>query len=169
MGVRMDIQKIKQLIDLLAHSDLSEIELVEGEHKLRLVKRVAHASANFSGTPGADPGVPASDGMALQPAGGTAKPAGPAPPSAAPLRAALVASPIHGVLHLTPAPNEPAYVAQGDRFQAGQTLCMVEAMKMFHEVKAERAGEVLAILADSGEEVEAGQALFQVAQAPWPA
>lgn len=130
-GHRMDIQKIRQLIDLLARSDLSELELVEGELKVRLLRRAGAAIAM---------------------------------PVPQPASAAVITSPLYGVLHLTPSPHEPAFVEPGDDVQAGQTVCVVEAMKMFHEVKADRAAKVLAVLVADGQEVEAGQALFSLAQ-----
>jgi acetyl-CoA carboxylase biotin carboxyl carrier protein len=156
----MDIQKIKQLIDLLVQSELAEIELVEGEHRVRLVRRTGLASADPTGKGSADP--------AIAPWHATPPdlPDQEARPAAAPARVSLIASPLFGVLHLRPSPNTPPYVGIGEQVQAGQTLCAVEAMKMFHEVKAEQAGKVVAILADAGEEVEAGQALFQLADAP---
>jgi acetyl-CoA carboxylase biotin carboxyl carrier protein len=85
----------------------------------------------------------------------------------APLAAAAVpsvcASPLYGVVHLQPTPAEPPYVAVGDTVRAGQTLCVIEAMKVFNEVQAERTGVVQAVLVQTGDEVEAGQALFRVA------
>jgi acetyl-CoA carboxylase biotin carboxyl carrier protein len=162
----MDIQKIKQLIDLLAHSDLSEIELVEGEHRLRLVRRAGHVAADASGTLAEASSLVARGATAPARSDEEARPAATARPVATHARLSRVVSPMHGVLHLTPSPNEPAYVAIGEQVLAGQTLCTVEAMKMFHEVKADHAGEVVAILADAGEEVEAGQALFQLADRP---
>ena len=74
----------------------------------------------------------------------------------------LVRSPLFGVLHLTPAPGAAVFVQAGDTVDAGQTLCVVEAMKMFHEVKAPRRGVVEAILAQAGDEVQAGAALFRM-------
>ena len=153
----MDLQKIKELIDVLAASDLAEIELVEGEHRVRLIKRLhAEASAYLSPAPAAAP-VTAHAG-----------PETGAPPPA--LQQALpdteagelVTAPLYGVVHLTPSPDAAAFVQLGDIVQAGQTLCVMEAMKMFHEVKASRNGRIEAILATAGEEAEAGAALFEL-------
>jgi acetyl-CoA carboxylase biotin carboxyl carrier protein len=77
--------------------------------------------------------------------------------------AVLVMAPLYGVLHVAPAPDAPAFVQLGDTVQTGQTLCVVEAMKMFHEVRAPRSGKVAAIFAVAGEEVEAGAALYELA------
>jgi acetyl-CoA carboxylase biotin carboxyl carrier protein len=154
----MDLQKIKQLIDVLAASDLAELELVEGDHRVRLVKRV---------------GAGAGAGMASAPRPPDVRVSAPAVPAPAPAVAAApvapqeagerVTAPLYGVLHLTPSPDAPAFVRLGDAVQAGQTLCVVEAMKMFHEVKATRPGTVTALYAAAGDEVEAGAALFQLA------
>ena len=153
----MDLQKIKELIDVLAASDLAEIELVEGEHRVRLIKRLhTEAGAYLSPAPAATP-VTAHAGPE------TGAPP-PAPQQALPNTEAgeLVTAPLYGVVHLTPSPDAAAFVQLGDIVQAGQTLCVMEAMKMFHEVKASRKGRVAAILAIAGEEAEAGAALFEL-------
>lgn len=153
----MDQQRIKQLIDLLAESDLSALTLSEGGTTVTL--------SRHAGAPVATPVV---ETTAVQP---TVEPA--AAPANAPANAPAdvnhsepvrqpVCSPLYGVLHLTPSPDEPPFVAIGDAVTAGQTLCIVEAMKMFHQVTATRAGQVNAILAAGGAEVESGQPLFDL-------
>jgi acetyl-CoA carboxylase biotin carboxyl carrier protein len=148
----MELQKIKQLIDVLAASDLAELELVEGDHRVRLVRRLVAVPESF----GRLAAVSSNAVSAPLPAA----PAGSGPDAAEP--AGQVTAPLYGVLHLTPSPDAPAFVRLGDSVQPGQTLCVVEAMKMFHEVKAPRGGIVAAILAVAGEEVEAGTALFRL-------
>lgn len=154
----MDQQRIKQLIDLVAESDLSELTLSESGSTLTLTR---HAITGDTAR------VPAAASSGPSPAQATAQPAAMAAP--APLAAATpaavaieVCSPLYGVLHLTPSPNEPAFIAVGDSVAIGQTLCVVEAMKMFHQVKATQVGRVEAILAAAGDEVESGQALFRI-------
>ncbi len=153
----MDQQRIKQLIDLLAESDLSALTLSEGGTTVTLSR---HADAPVA--------TPVVETTAVQP---TVEPA--AAPVSAPANAPAgvshseparqpVCSPLYGVLHLTPSPDEPPFVAIGDAVTAGQTLCIVEAMKMFHQVTATRAGQVNAILAEGGTEVESGQPLFDL-------
>jgi acetyl-CoA carboxylase biotin carboxyl carrier protein len=71
-------------------------------------------------------------------------------------------APLHGVVHLQPTPGEPAYVRVGQGILAGQTLCVIEAMKVFNEVRADADGVIEAVLVASGEEVEGGQALFRI-------
>lgn len=153
----MDQQRIKQLIDLLAESDLSALTLSEGGTTVTLSR---HAGAPVA--------TPAVETTVVQP---IVEPA--AAPASAPTHAPAgathseparqqVCSPLYGVLHLTPSPDEPPFVAIGDAVTAGQTLCIVEAMKMFHQVTATRAGQVNAILAAGGAEVESGQPLFDL-------
>ncbi len=157
----MDQQRIKHLIDLLAESDLSALTLSEGGTTVTL--------SRHAGAPVATPVV---ETTAVQP---TVEPAAASAnalqsaPAHAPAGAThseparqQVCSPLYGVLHLTPSPDEPPFVAIGDAVTAGQTLCIVEAMKMFHQVTATRAGQVNAILAAGGAEVESGQPLFDL-------
>ena len=153
----MDLQKIKELIDVLAASDLAEIELVEGEHRVRLIKRLrAEDGAGLRGAP------------ALAPMATHAAPETDVPPHASQAEHSnteageWITAPLYGVVHLTPSPDAAAFVQPGELVQAGQTLCVIEAMKMFHEVKARHKGRVVAILATAGEEAEAGAALFQL-------
>jgi acetyl-CoA carboxylase biotin carboxyl carrier protein len=153
----MDLQKIKELIDVLAASDLAEIELVEGENRVRLVKRLrAEDDAGLRAAPGAAHlaahAAPENDAAphASQPALSNTE------------AGEWVTAPLYGVVHLTPSPDAAAFVQPGELVQAGQTLCVIEAMKMFHEVKASHKGRVVAILATAGEEAEAGAALFQL-------
>ena len=91
--------------------------------------------------------------------GRTAMPAAQAQ-AAAPAASECLA-PLYGVVHLQPTPGEPPFVQAGQAIRAGQTLCVIEAMKVFHEVRAERDATVQAVLVHSGQEVEAGQALFR--------
>ncbi|KPG98308.1 acetyl-CoA carboxylase [Pseudomonas sp. RIT-PI-q] len=141
----MDSERIKGLIDLLAESDLLELSLTEGDSTIRLFKQArkvvtTESMAEPSPTPAAD--LPTSGTLAM---------------AATEIKASL-----YGVLHLTPAAGEAPFVAVGDQVEAGQTLAVLEAMKMFHPVKAKIAGQVTAILARSGAEVEAGQSLFRL-------
>ncbi|WP_248800719.1 acetyl-CoA carboxylase biotin carboxyl carrier protein [Pseudomonas sp. MWU13-2105] len=141
----MDSERIKGLIDLLAESDLLELSLTEGDITIRLFKQAGkvlatESLADHSSTPAAS----------------SAK-------AATPLVASVeIKASLHGVLHLTPAAGEAPFVAVGDQIEVGQTLAVLEAMKMFHPVKAKAVGQITAILAQSGAEVEAGQSLFRL-------
>ena len=162
----MDLKRIKDLIDLFADTDLGELNFSEDGCQLRLVRNAA---------------TPAAQGQHAARAGAQELPANPAPdvagsPALPPIHAEAagpveadaavgstdVVAPLHGVLHLTPSPEEPPYVNVGDPVQVGQVLGMLEAMKMFHTLKSDVEGIVAAVLVVSGSEVESGQPLFRI-------
>lgn len=145
----MELQQIKSFIDAMASSDLAEMEFSQGDWVLRLVRRPA-------GVVQAAAAVPSRTAAA---ASGTAAPLAAAPetsPAARELQA-----PLFGVVHLQAGPGEPPFVVAGQAVKAGQTLCVIEAMKVFNEVRAEHDAIVDAVLVASGQEVEAGQALLR--------
>ncbi|MDP9964782.1 biotin carboxyl carrier protein [Variovorax beijingensis] len=142
----MKQEQIKTLIDALAASDLAELEYSEDGSTLRLVKQSALK------------GVPAVRRPAAARKAPAAVSAEPALPAAA---AAECLAPLYGVVHLQPAPGEPPFVQPGQAVEAGQMLCVIEAMKMFNEVRADAAAIVQAVLVRSGQEVDAGQPLFR--------
>lgn len=137
----MDRDLIKQLIDALAASDLTELEYRSNGETLRLVKRAAAAPAPTHTAP---PSV-----RALNPA-------------AAPAASDTIVAPLYGIVHLQDSPGAPPLVTPGQSVTAGQVLCIIEAMKVFSQVRAERDCTVTAVLIESGQEVEAGQPLFRV-------
>ncbi|MFJ2684920.1 acetyl-CoA carboxylase biotin carboxyl carrier protein [Pseudomonas sp. NPDC087342] len=141
----MDSERIKGLIDLLAESDLLELSLTEGDSTIRLFKQAGTVVVTEAQV----------DPLPL-PTEHSAKVATPS------VTATEIKASLYGVLHLTPAAGEPPFVVVGDQVEAGQTLAVLEAMKMFHPVKAKTAGRISAILAQSGVEVEAGQSLFRL-------
>ena len=140
----MDLAKIKALIDLVSRSQVSELELTEGDTTLRLSRSGQPAAAHHAPAPIAPPAPPAPEE---------------APAAAAP---DAVCAPSFGVFHRTPAPDAPPFVTPGARVEAGQTLCLIEAMKVFTAIAAPQAGTIEAILVESGAEVEAGQPLFRL-------
>jgi acetyl-CoA carboxylase biotin carboxyl carrier protein len=149
----MDLQKIKALIELLSSSGLTELELVEGECRLRLSRSDVPASTQAGDRVG-DPSGPtptttidSGDEAAAAPGDDD--------------DAHLVKAPMFGMFCLTPAPDAPPFVRVGDAVQKGQRLCLIEAMKLFHALDAERDGRIAAILAENGQEVDAGQPLFR--------
>ena len=139
----MDNDLIKTLIDALEASSLSELEYRRGGVTLRLVKRT---------------GAPPTHSAPPPAVGRKTEPAAPSCPSS------TVDAPLFGVVHLQRSPGAPPLVTTGEDVLAGQVLCMIEAMKMFTELRAERDGTVAEILVQSGQEVEAGQALFRLEQ-----
>ena len=137
----MDIRKVKKLIEILEESGLAEIEIREGEESVRI--------SRFS-SPGKGPGpVQAAAPAAPSPAAVEAIPSGHA-----------VASPMVGTFYRSPAPGSPAFVEVGKRVEAGETLCVIEAMKIMNQIQADHAGVVKSILVESGQPVEFGQTLM---------
>ena len=143
----MDALQIKAFIDAMASSDLAEMEVSHDGWTLRLVRG---ASAAAAGSPSVAPRTRPSPGAPRAPA---------ATPAAAPRE---LLAPLFGVVHLQPAPDAEPFVVEGQAVRAGQTLCVIEAMKVFNEVQAERDGVVDAVLVASGVEVEAGQPLIRL-------
>ncbi|MDB5817919.1 MAG: acetyl-CoA carboxylase, biotin carboxyl carrier protein [Rhizobacter sp.] len=154
----MDRELIKTLIDALAGSDLAELEFsTPGGDSLRLVKNGAVVEAPrrasvSTGASAATAAVPASQARTSS----TPKAASPVQPTIS----NEVRAPLYGVLHLQPSPGEPPFVSVGQSVEAGQTLCVIEAMKVFNQVLAERSGVIEAVLVATGVEVDAGQPLF---------
>ncbi|MFN4329483.1 MAG: acetyl-CoA carboxylase biotin carboxyl carrier protein [Limnobacter sp.] len=150
----MDLRKLKTLIDLVAESDISELEVTEGEGKVRIVKSQPQVAAMVAPT------------YVQQPAPQVAAPAAaPAAAAAAPVAAPApaghsVTSPMVGTFYRSASPGAPAFVEIGTPVKEGQTLCIIEAMKLLNEIESDKTGVVKAILADNGQPVEFGQALF---------
>ena len=146
----MDRDLIKQLIEALAASDLAELEYRSNGETLRLVKRGSAVSAP----------VPSRSGPS-QPAPPVVPPPPPPTGSASPAAATIVA-PLYGIVHLQQSPGAPPLVVPGQAVTAGQVVCIIEAMKAFNQVRAERDGVIAAVLVQSGQEVEPGQTLFEL-------
>lgn len=154
----MDPQQIKAFIDAMAASDLDEMEVSHDGWTLRLVRNAGKGSGGPEAAHVRGAHVQAS--IAPEPAQSAAAET-PSPP-AGDMGAHEVRAPMFGVLHLQQAPGEPPFVKPGDMVEAGQMLCTIEAMKVFNELRAERAGRVSAVLVASGAEVEAGQPLMTI-------
>jgi acetyl-CoA carboxylase biotin carboxyl carrier protein len=147
----MDLRKLKTLIDLVAESGIAELEITEGEGKVRIVK--------FS--------------QAVQPVAYAPAPVAPAPVAAgeaAPAAAApaaptghTVKSPMVGTFYRASNPGAPAFVQVGQAVKEGEPLCIIEAMKLLNEIEADKTGVIQAILVENGEPVEYGQPLFVIA------
>jgi acetyl-CoA carboxylase biotin carboxyl carrier protein len=150
----MDPQQIKVFIDAMASSDLSEMAFSQDGWTLRLVRGPAGAASAASAAPTATPARPAS---APRQAAANA-----AAPTIGPTPVPELLAPLFGVVHLQAGPGEPPYVAAGQAVRAGQTLCVIEAMKVFNEVRAEADAVVDAVLVRSGQEVDAGQPLLRL-------
>eukprot|EP01037_Dinobryon_pediforme_P027327 gene27327-30183_t len=146
----MDLTKIKALVELLQQSRLSALELSEDGGSLRLER---HAQATVSRLPAQTPGEPADHDQVVTPGGMP-----PAPSLITPVASDhVVKASMQGILHLTPAPGEPAFVRVGDRVQLEQVICVIEAMKMFNTIETEVAGTVVEILAEAARSCRRGQ------------
>jgi acetyl-CoA carboxylase biotin carboxyl carrier protein len=146
----MDLRKLKKLIDLVQESGIGEIEITEGEEKVRISRQAAAPPMLFS-TPGMQPM-----------AGAAAAPAPAAPPPAPEPKGHALKSPMVGTFYRAPSPGAPSFVEVGQSVSKGQTLCIIEAMKLLNEIESDVAGTVKAILVENGQPVEYGQPLFLI-------
>ena len=163
----MNQKELKELIEFLIEKDISEFELERGDVKVR-IKRGADAQPVPVITPMAAipavapiPGAPPVSATAHVAAPSVAsEPAAAAPEPEEELH--LVKSPIVGTFYEAPAPGAPPFIKPGDSVQAGQVLCIIEAMKLMNEIESDMSGEIVKILASNGKPVEYGQPLFSI-------
>ncbi|MGZ3184907.1 MAG: acetyl-CoA carboxylase biotin carboxyl carrier protein [Telluria sp.] len=155
----MDLRKLKTLIDLVAESDIAELEVTEGESKVRIVKSGGMAQNQLVMMP--------SQGVTQQ----FAAPAPAAAPVAAPAAAApaapvetghIVKSPMVGTFYRSSAPGAAPFIEVGQSVKEGDTLCIIEAMKLLNEIDADASGTITKILVENGQPVEFGQPLFVI-------
>jgi acetyl-CoA carboxylase biotin carboxyl carrier protein len=158
----MDIRKVKKLIELLEQSDVAEIEIHEGEESVR-ISRNSSASAPIY-MPAAAPAPVMQEAPIATPE----SPAPAAPDSAAPDIAgdmpedSLVRSPMVGTFYRSPSPGSKAFVEDGATVRVGDTLCIIEAMKILNQIESEKAGTVKRILVENGQPVEYNEPLFVI-------
>jgi acetyl-CoA carboxylase biotin carboxyl carrier protein len=151
----MDSELIKSLIAALAASDLSELEYTSGGETLRLTKRAgAGPVASPVSRPVSRPAAAPETTPEIAPKI--------APKIASDIAPEEIRSPLYGVVHLRPAPDAAPFAAIGEHVRAGQTLCVIEAMKVFNELRAGRDGTLRDVLVESGQEVDVGQPLFRL-------
>jgi acetyl-CoA carboxylase biotin carboxyl carrier protein len=148
----MDLRKLKKLIDLVEESGITELEITEGEEKVRISKGMAGA-----------PMMMATPQMMLAPAS-TAAPANQAASVEAPAEPEghVVRSPMVGTFYRAPSPGAKTFVEVGQSVSAGDTLCIIEAMKLLNEIEADQGGVIKAILVENGQPVEYGEPLFVI-------
>jgi acetyl-CoA carboxylase biotin carboxyl carrier protein len=151
----MDLRKLKKLIDLVQESGIGEIEITEGEERVRIARGGHVAVAPVAGA------IPVPVAATHVPAASAAPAAAAAEAPAEPGR--TVKSPMVGTFYRAPSPEAKPFVAVGDTVKEGQTLCVIEAMKLMNEIESDAAGVVKAILVENGLPVEYGQALFVIA------
>lgn len=155
----MDMRKVKKLIELIQSTGVAEIEIKEGEESVRITREIAahHApqvimapqqpvAAAPAATPAAAAESSATDNKASNPAAGKH----------------TVNAPMVGTVYLSPTPGAKAFVEVGQTVKAGEVLCLIEAMKMFNQIEADKAGTVTARLVDNGTPVEYNQPLFVI-------
>ncbi|NAO96926.1 MULTISPECIES: acetyl-CoA carboxylase biotin carboxyl carrier protein [unclassified Halomonas] len=158
----MDIRKVKKLIELLEESNISEIEIQEGEESVRISRHPNGASwqpqpmPQYAQQPGYAPAPPAAGAPA-------SAPAAEAEPQGASYRGEAVNSPMVGTFYRSPAPGAKSFVEVGDNVKQGDTVCIIEAMKMMNQIEADRDGVVEAILVEDGEPVEFDQPMIVIA------
>lgn len=151
----MDLRKLKTLIDLVAESDISELEVTEGEGKVRIVKsQPQYTMAMPQQVMQQAPAMAAAPAVAAATAAAAETPA---PPVDAGHK---VASPMVGTFYRAPSPGASNFVEIGSTVKEGQTICIIEAMKLLNEIECDKSGVVKAILVENGQPVEFGQALF---------
>ena len=150
----MDLRKLKKLIDLVEESGIAEIEVTEGEEKVRITRSLAAPQPVYAAAPAV--------AAAPAPAAAAAAPVAAAGAPAAPARDLSKAqtSPMVGTFYRAPGPNAPVFVEVGQSVNAGDTLCIIEAMKLMNEIETERSGVVKEILVENGQPVEFGEPLF---------
>ena len=148
----MDLRKLKKLIDLVEASGIAELEITEGEEKVRIAKSIAGAPMMMAPQP-----------QYIQ----ASAPAAAAPVAAAPAEDAVpeghvVRSPMVGTFYRAPAPGSKNFAEVGQSVNAGDTLCIIEAMKLLNEIEADQGGVIKAILVENGQPVEYGEPLFVI-------
>src|SRR5450830_1165660 len=141
----MDLRKLKTLIDLVSESNVSELEITEAEGKVRIVKGGGAVVQQVVAAPVlAQPAVAAAPAAAAAPAGHTVK------------------SPMVGTFYRASSPGAKAFVEVGSQIKEGETICIIEAMKILNEIEADKSGTVTQILGENGQAVEYGQPLFVI-------
>ncbi len=150
----MDLRKLKKLIDLVEESGIAELEVTEGEEKVKIVKggraqETVYVQAPTMQHAAAVPATPA--------------PAAPAAPQAAPApEGHVVKSPMVGTFYRSASPGSKSFAEVGDTVKAGQTVCIIEAMKLMNEIETDKDGVITAILIENGQPVEYGEPLFVI-------
>lgn len=149
-GDVFDVRKVRRLVELMNEHDLAEVDLKQGDQRIRLRR-------------GQEPvlSAPSSPAAAPAPSPAAAAPASPAPP-AEDANVTYVTSPMVGTFYTSPSPEAPSFVSVGDSIGSDSIVCIIEAMKVFNEIPAECSGKILSRLVENGAAVEYGQKLFKV-------
>ena len=151
----MDLRKLKTLIDLVSESNISELEITETEGKVRIVKGGVAAPVQYVQAVA----TPAGPAIAAAPAAPLAGASAAAPAEVASTGHAIK-SPMVGTFYRSSSPGAPAFIEIGSQVKEGDTVCIIEAMKILNEIEADKSGTITQILAENGQAVEYGQPLF---------
>jgi acetyl-CoA carboxylase biotin carboxyl carrier protein len=151
----MDLRKLKTLIDLVSESNVSELEITEAEGKVRIVK--GGGAAQHFAAPAMAPASGAAAALAAPVAAAPAASAAPAAPTGH-----VVKSPMVGTFYRSASPGAKSFVEIGAQIKEGDTICIIEAMKILNEIEADKAGTITQILVENGQAVEYGQPLFVI-------
>lgn len=147
----MDLRKLKTLIDLVSESNVSELEITEAEGKVRIVKSEGKVVQQYVAAP-----------MPAPVAAPVAAPAAELPAPVAEVAGHVVKSPMVGTFYRSSSPGAKPFVDVGTEVKEGDTICIIEAMKILNEIEADKSGKVTRILAENGQAVEYGQPLFVI-------
>ncbi|MBA4143638.1 MAG: acetyl-CoA carboxylase biotin carboxyl carrier protein [Nitrosospira sp.] len=152
----MDLRKLKKLIDLVEESGIAELEITEGEEKVRISRSTSSLQGHATAT--VAPSSPSGWAVPAQPPG--------PPPATAPVpilpEGHVVKSPMVGTFYRSSAPGAPAFIEVGQTVKEGETLCIVEAMKLLNEIESDKSGVIRAVLVENGQPVEYGEPLFVI-------
>jgi len=152
----MDLRKLKTLIELVEDSGIAELEISEGEERVRITRTVAASQQIYAAAPQQYAAAPAP--VAAPAAAAPVAAAEPAQPAA--VEGHVVKSPMVGTFYRSASPGSKAFVDVGQTVNVGETLCIIEAMKLLNEIEADHTGVIKAILVENGQPVEFGQPLF---------
>ena len=148
----MDLRKLKTLIDLVSESNVSELEITEAEGKVRIVKSEGKVLQQYDAAPVAAPVAPAP----------AAAPTAELPAPVAAETGHVVKSPMVGTFYRSSSPGAKPFVELGSEVKEGETICIIEAMKILNEIEADKSGKITRILGENGQAVEYGQPLFVI-------
>ena len=152
----MDVNKIKELVGLVENSDIAELEITEGEESIRISKSTAFPVSTTVSAPMAAPTALAPAAEASPPAISDVNESSDIPSGH------LITSPMVGTFYRSPSPSSPSFIEIGDTVAIGDTLCIIEAMKMLNQIEADKAGSIKAILVDNEQPIEFGQPLIVI-------
>lgn len=152
----MDIRKIRKLIELIQETGVAEIEIREGEESVRISRMVANSAPVYSNQPPVQHYAPPPASMTA------AESAAPSAPQTPAIAKHSVKAPMVGTVYFSPSPGAKAFITVGQSVKAGDTLCLIEAMKMFNQIEADKSGTVTAILVDNGSPVEFNEPLVVI-------